>query len=81
MTKPTFYQWLKVFRREDNPVGDLARDVLEDPTFPKRATSREDILEYLKSGDRDKNPMKGAACRGALDAFDKAWEMYGRDVR
>lgn len=46
----TFYTWLKQFRDYDTPLGDLSRDVLDDPEFPR--TKKYDIMvQYLKSKD------------------------------
>lgn len=46
----TFYTWLKQFKDDDTPLGDLSRDVSDDPEFPR--TKKYDIMvQYLKSKD------------------------------
>ena len=42
----TFYAWLKAQAKRDDPVGDLAGDVLRDSNFPRQASLRE-ATHYL----------------------------------
>ena len=34
MYKKTYKAWIKKFLNDDNPIGDLARDIKIDKTFP-----------------------------------------------
>lgn len=71
-----FKDWLRRFEKDENPRGDLARDVRSDKDFPceksvwlkKRETM---IRSYLE---------EAGACNGCLDAFDEAWKDYERFV-
>ena len=44
----TFYAWLAKQGKRDDPVGALARDVMRDANFPKRAPLRRQV-RYLRS--------------------------------
>lgn len=62
----TFKAWIKGFKDENSPIGDLANDIAIDESFPD-STSYENTLEYLESLD---------ACDGAIKAFKSAWKLY-----
>ena len=66
MYKPSFKIWIKKFKCEDTPIGDLARDIKIDKTFPS-SRCRITLENYLLS----KN-----ACSSAMDAFNEAFELY-----
>lgn len=62
-----FYTWiLKTHIGTMAPVGDLARDMMEDCEFPREG-GRKRIRHYLESC---------GACSGCLDAFEEAWKEY-----
>ena len=66
MYKKTYKAWIKKFLNDDNPIGDLARDIKIDKTFPlsrRKAT----IEDYLFSKH---------ACSGAMDAFYDSFDLY-----
>ena len=46
MYKPSFKTWIKKFKCEDTPIGDLARDIKIDKTFPlsRRKATIEDYI-------------------------------------
>jgi uncharacterized protein YozE (UPF0346 family) len=44
-----FYQYVKQYRKEGSARGDLARDMIADREFPKRATRYENLFDYLES--------------------------------
>lgn len=58
----TFIPWLRQQKDRDDPVGDLARDLLRDP-------GREKIRSVVALRSRLSG---GRVCQGALDAFEKA---------
>jgi uncharacterized protein YozE (UPF0346 family) len=66
----SFYSWI-ILRHwnEDTPMGDLARDVYADKSFPKRGKYK-DILTHLKECN---------ACDGAIECFKKAWAEYVKE--
>jgi uncharacterized protein YozE (UPF0346 family) len=43
----SFYSWLGKFLEKDSAIGDLADDVYNDLTFPKRATTYNTVRDYL----------------------------------
>lgn len=64
----TFRQWLKKQERRDDPVGDLARDMAQDKTFPPpRFNSVKTTVNYLRGRN---------ACEGAETAAIRAWREY-----
>ncbi len=67
----TFKQWIKTYRGQNNPIGDLASDIWLDEKFPK-AKRRETILAYLE---------KCGASDGAISAFEEAWEIYHSEIQ
>ena len=66
-----FSEWLKQFSGQQNAIGDLARDALQDRTAPV-LNSRQDWRLHLDSRN---------ACDGALDAFERAWKRYAAEVK
>lgn len=62
----TFKKWLQQFIKEDNPIGDLARDNEQDPTFPD-TNSYNEMYDYLFSQN---------ASDLCLQSFDKAFQLY-----
>ena len=63
----SFYTWMKQFKHDDNPIGDLARDMCCDKDFPRHSVCHKHIKDYLEARN---------ACWGALDAFEEAFEKY-----
>lgn len=66
MKNITFRQWLKLQRWRDDPVGDLARDLLDDPCAKGLRTVgsiRRHILAHIP-------------CVGVVDALDAAIAEY-----
>lgn len=66
VNKMGFKKWLKKYEKDDTAIGDLARDVRDDPNWPKRSTYRK-----IKNYFFDIN-----ACEGAVQSFEKAWVIY-----
>lgn len=62
----TFKTWIKKYKGKNNPIGDLANDVIADKSFPN-SVSYKNILAYLENL---------GACDGAINAFNDAWELY-----
>ena len=69
MRDSLFYQWMMKQVRRHTPVGDLAKDIKRDATFPREAIGLEYIDAYLTSRH---------ACEGAHDALSDAWKSYLR---
>lgn len=71
-THPTFTEWLMGHIQEDTPTGDLARDVAEDPTWPRQGNTIREFGKHLY--------VYGAE-REVLIVFRKAWNEYARSLR
>ena len=72
-TMPTFYEYMmKRYLGKNNRYGDLAMDMYTDQKFPRDATERETIKEYLK---------KCGACENCMLTFKSAWTNYRRALR
>jgi len=62
----TFTDWLKKHSKRDSPLGDLARDMLDDNTWPLY-DSLDEYRSYL--GFRH-------ASYKAIEALERAWKTY-----
>jgi len=70
MTEPrTFWQWLKRQDDRNDFIGDLARDAVQDDTFPRRAKHYDAIKWYLIGRN---------ACRPAQIALARAFREWRR---
>jgi uncharacterized protein YozE (UPF0346 family) len=67
--RTTFWQWIRKQRKRDDAVGDIARDILADPTWPRRAWKLTTLMEYLESY---------AASPAAVRAFALAYGEWMR---
>ena len=65
----SFLVWLAKQARRDDPVGDSARDMLDDPDWPPIATTFETARAYLESVH---------ASPKAIEALREAWTEWGR---
>ena len=65
----TFIAWLKKQKDRDDPIGDLAKDFIDDT---KRRNRRKFTVEYLRSVN---------ACSDAIKAFNQATKEYWIDMR
>lgn len=63
-TTISFREWLRSHHNDPDPVGDLARDVLADPTWPRGPGSLARYEGYLRDCD---------AMEDAIDALHVAW--------
>jgi hypothetical protein len=61
-----FMPWLRTQAKEDNAIGDLARDVMRDPDWPSRG-SLETQRAYLEE--------RGAIPR-AIETLERAWSVF-----
>lgn len=61
-----FSKWLLNQQHRDDPIGDLARDVVADRNWPS-AGNLDSYLDYLAD-------MHAAAI--AIDVLEKAWREY-----
>lgn len=68
----TFRMWIRAQRGREDSVGDLANDIKRDGTFPKSIASVRVLIEYLDS--KGAHPL-------AIDAAERAWGEYSREVR
>lgn len=68
----SFTSWLITQMWARNPVGDLARDVSDDESWPIDGTEKREFVAYL---------ARQHACAGAMLALDRAWSSYRRRRR
>ena len=64
----TFIVWLSKQKQRDDPVGDLAVDLLRDPHRPRSIKTREGLLFYLT--------MKHDVDECVTDAAKRAWAEF-----
>ena len=65
----TFKTWIKQFKGEDSPIGDLAEDIHRDKSFP--CTDRFDkMISYLVNHN---------ACEECIREFSGAYIEYMTD--
>lgn len=62
----TFKAWLGLQMKRDDPVGDLARDVLKDRTWP----TTQDTVKLRQ------HMVKRGAVESALSSLDRAYTEY-----
>ena len=67
----TFCTWLKKQKRRDDPIGDLARDSMQDKGTPRGNASFYTWQKYLLQFVRYDSP--------AMKAFYQAWQEYELD--
>ena len=72
MTARGFRAWLLQFRRDESALGDLARDVLADPDWPRGPGSLARFEAHLEDA---------GACDEAAGALREAWARYERARR
>jgi uncharacterized protein YozE (UPF0346 family) len=64
----SFTDWLLKHQRRRSPLGDLARDVASDRTWPRDYDTDVDSLRAYLS--------RVGACAGALETLTQAWRSY-----
>lgn len=65
--KTRFLVWLKQFKEEDSPMGDLARDMADDRNKPRSFNTLGSLEKYLTNL---------GACDEALQTAEEAWHEY-----
>lgn len=70
--RPPFRSWLRRHRDDPGPVGDIARDVLADPGWPRGRGSLARYERHLESCH---------AVPEAVDALREAWALYQATAR
>jgi uncharacterized protein YozE (UPF0346 family) len=63
-----FHRWLDGQRRRNDPVGDLAGDILGDEGFPIGASTRREVEDYLEGYGSH-----------VIRAVRQAWREFGND--
>jgi len=72
----TFYTWLMKRKKEDSPIGDLARDVHGDEKNKYFKNSNFKAKKFMRSYLESRG-----ACSECLSAFDECYEEYQEYVR
>lgn len=65
----SFREWISKQKDRDDPVGDLARDILQDKDWPASSFRKVTCLKYLKSKTN---------WVVVLETFETAWEEFER---
>jgi uncharacterized protein YozE (UPF0346 family) len=65
--QPSFRDWLIRQAHRDDPVGDIARDMLDDPEWPASDGILAEHRDYLTSVNA--SPV-------ALNALQQAWDEW-----
>ncbi len=71
----TFLNWLLTQADRDDPIGDLARDIVADATGPSPHGTRH-VVPATYAGIRRHLRIKHQASVDALDALDAAYRAY-----
>ena len=66
-TKQSFYKWLMTQKKENDAIGDLARDAQIDKLFPRGAKTYAEIKGHL---------LNMGACMNAVSTAKVAWNLY-----
>lgn len=66
-----FKDWLSEYENVDRPIGDLAKEVGQDETFPS-SSDYEILFDYLDSRN---------AQQAVLDTFEYVYRFYKDDTR
>jgi uncharacterized protein YozE (UPF0346 family) len=67
----TFTSWLRRQVRREDPVGDLARDAVRDPTWPRRTITIDRYRDYFDEREA------GYLAVATLDRAWAEWEQAG----
>jgi uncharacterized protein YozE (UPF0346 family) len=65
-----FYDWLTKHKTQRTPVGDMAREVLKDASFPRDVTTLDALLDYLR-GKANSSSEALARARITWRAFER----------
>ena len=64
----TFYQYcLRTYQGTDTPGADILRDMQLDPGFPRKASTRRTVMNYIQTK---------SACSNCVNAFSEALTEY-----
>lgn len=67
MRQNLFYNWMETQVYRQDPIGDFARDIKEDPLFPRKAKLINPMRKYLKNRMGSYAPI----LKVLQDAFDE----------
>lgn len=65
-----FYTWLSKHKSLRTPVGELARVVLKDPSFPQDTTTLDGLLSHIGASSYSSNEVLAKA-RSTWRAFER----------
>lgn len=69
---PSFYAWLTRQVDRDEPIGDLARDVVDDRDFPRGLHTLPELLDHLRFKRAD-------TC--VQEVAEEAWDAFRLECR
>ena len=66
----TFYDWLLKFKEIDLPIGDLAKEIELDSSFPKKIDNWNELESHLSTGSHWR----------ILEVAQNAFNYYSADM-
>lgn len=66
MSESKYYKFLKGID-EDTPIGDFAKDVIEDRNFPRHENSKKNIMNYL---------LANGSSKECIEAFEESFKIF-----
>jgi uncharacterized protein YozE (UPF0346 family) len=63
----SFYYWINVARKTNDPIGDFIGDARDDPNFPLNIRSLKALTSYAS---------RHGACQECIDTLPDVWRRY-----
>lgn len=67
-----FHRWIEQQTDRDGAIGDLAKDIMRDTSFPMEAATRADVVSYIEDAATWDGPVTGI--KEAWDEFVSSYE-------
>jgi len=67
----TFFDWIYLQRKRDDPIGEFSLRVINDPRFPQKTNDKKEITNHL---------TKNGACINSFMAFKRAFSEYRKHI-
>ena len=64
-SRSEFHKWIETQRNRDDPVGDLASDIMRSATFPVGAATKDEVLQHLRRHGTH-----------VVKALHQAWKLF-----
>jgi len=70
-----FHRWIEQQVGRDDLIGDIARDIMRDDNFPRTATTRSAVVQYIEDASTWDKPV--AAVKEAWTEFIASLRQLG----